>query len=104
MSFFALFRVIYECLDPEPERSSSPGSKATSEITPGSADDMCLSSWPLESRNGASIGVPLSHYCPSIFDFLFSYWFPNIGNTCFMNATLQCLLSLTCFWTSIIAQ
>ncbi|KAL7825492.1 hypothetical protein SRHO_G00341880 [Serrasalmus rhombeus] len=42
---------------PEPERSSSPGSnsdvppsqlKATSEITPGSADDMCLSSRPLE--------------------------------------------------------
>ncbi|KAL7824779.1 hypothetical protein SRHO_G00344290 [Serrasalmus rhombeus] len=47
--------------EPEPERSSSPGSnsdvppsqlKATSEITPGSADDMCLSSRPLESSAG----------------------------------------------------
>ncbi|KAL7825568.1 hypothetical protein SRHO_G00341150 [Serrasalmus rhombeus] len=48
---------VAQCLEPEPERSSSPGSnsdvppsqlKATSEITPGSADDMCLSSRPLE--------------------------------------------------------
>ncbi|XP_072536822.1 ubiquitin carboxyl-terminal hydrolase 37-like [Salminus brasiliensis] len=30
--------------------------------------------------------------------------FPNIGNTCFMNATLQCLLSLPCFSTPIIDQ
>ncbi|KAL7886655.1 hypothetical protein AOLI_G00043760 [Acnodon oligacanthus] len=79
-----------QCSDPDPERPSSPGSnsdvppsrlKARSEIAPGSADDMCVSSGPLES-----------------------YWFPNIGNTCFMNATLQCLRSLACFWTSIIAQ
>ncbi|XP_076841328.1 uncharacterized protein LOC143485687 isoform X3 [Brachyhypopomus gauderio] len=30
--------------------------------------------------------------------------FPNIGNTCYMNATLQCLLSLSCFWSPIRAQ
>ncbi|XP_076859693.1 ubiquitin carboxyl-terminal hydrolase 26-like [Brachyhypopomus gauderio] len=30
--------------------------------------------------------------------------FPNIGNTCYMNATLQCLLSLSCFWSPIEAQ
>ncbi|XP_076839082.1 ubiquitin carboxyl-terminal hydrolase 12-like isoform X1 [Brachyhypopomus gauderio] len=30
--------------------------------------------------------------------------FPNIGNTCYMNATLQCLLSLSCFWRPIRAQ
>ncbi|KAL7825567.1 hypothetical protein SRHO_G00341140 [Serrasalmus rhombeus] len=101
-----------KCLEPEPERSSSPGSnsdvppsqlKATSEITPGSADDMCLSSRPLERREqglqrstGEGRGHSLTNVC--------QLGFPNIGNTCFMNATLQCLLSLTCFWTPIIAQ
>ncbi|XP_076828386.1 ubiquitin carboxyl-terminal hydrolase 12-like [Brachyhypopomus gauderio] len=30
--------------------------------------------------------------------------FPNIGNTCYMNATLQCLLSLSSFWRPIRAQ
>ncbi|KAL7825570.1 hypothetical protein SRHO_G00341170 [Serrasalmus rhombeus] len=126
------------CLEPEPERSSSPGSnsdvppsqlKATSEITPGSADDMCLSSRPLERpvvvqvhsdshlqrqsvfgrllhvlrreqglqrSTGEGRGHSLTNVC--------QLGFPNIGNTCFMNATLQCLLSLTCFWTPIIAQ
>ncbi|KAL7825483.1 hypothetical protein SRHO_G00341790 [Serrasalmus rhombeus] len=103
--------------------------KATSEITPGSADDMCLSSRPLERpvvvqvhsdshlqrqsvfgrllhvlrreqglqrSTGEGRGHSLTNVC--------QLGFPNIGNTCFMNATLQCLLSLTCFWTPIIAQ
>ncbi|KAL7824958.1 hypothetical protein SRHO_G00342680 [Serrasalmus rhombeus] len=129
---------VAQCLEPEPERSSSPGSnsdvppsqlKATSEITPGSADDMCLSSRPLERpvvvqvhsdshlqrqsvfgrllhvlrreqglqrSTGEGRGHSLTNVC--------QLGFPNIGNTCFMNATLQCLLSLTCFWTPIIAQ
>ncbi|XP_035378943.1 ubiquitin carboxyl-terminal hydrolase 29-like isoform X2 [Electrophorus electricus] len=30
--------------------------------------------------------------------------FPNIGNSCYMNATLQCLLSISCFWRPIRAQ
>ncbi|KAL7825497.1 hypothetical protein SRHO_G00341930 [Serrasalmus rhombeus] len=119
-------------------RVASPGSnsdvppsqlKATSEITPGSADDMCLSSRPLERpvvvqvhsdshlqrqsvfgrllhvlrreqglqrSTGEGRGHSLTNVC--------QLGFPNIGNTCFMNATLQCLLSLTCFWTPIIAQ
>ncbi|XP_066539328.1 ubiquitin carboxyl-terminal hydrolase 29-like [Hoplias malabaricus] len=25
--------------------------------------------------------------------------FPNLGYTCYLNATLQCMLSLSCFWT-----
>ncbi|KAL7825561.1 hypothetical protein SRHO_G00341080 [Serrasalmus rhombeus] len=64
---------------------------------------MCLSSRPLERREqglqrstGEGRGHSLTNVC--------QLGFPNIGNTCFMNATLQCLLSLTCFWTPIIAQ
>ncbi|KAK1797617.1 hypothetical protein P4O66_007912, partial [Electrophorus voltai] len=30
--------------------------------------------------------------------------FPNIGNSCYMNATLQCLPSISCFWRPIRAQ
>ncbi|KAL6489388.1 hypothetical protein MHYP_G00031290 [Metynnis hypsauchen] len=127
-----------KCLDSEPEGPSSPGSnsdvppsqlEARSEIAPGSAADMCVSSWPLErpvvvqvhsdshiQRQGVfgwllhvlrreqglqkSTGEGRGHSLTNVQQL----GFPNIGNTCFMNATLQCLLSLTCFWSPIIAQ
>ncbi|KAL6489285.1 hypothetical protein MHYP_G00030260 [Metynnis hypsauchen] len=127
-----------KCLDSEPERPSSPGSnsdvpssqlEARSEIAPGTADDMCVSSWPLErpvvvqvhsdfhiQRQGVfgrllhvlrreqglqrSKGEGRGHSLTNVRQL----GFPNIGNTCFMNATLQCLLSLACFWNPIIAQ
>ncbi|KAL7825564.1 hypothetical protein SRHO_G00341110 [Serrasalmus rhombeus] len=50
----------------------------------------------LQRSTGEGRGHSLTNVC--------QLGFPNIGNTCFMNATLQCLLSLTCFWTPIIAQ